>query len=115
VKQLINRQLFKQADQQLEKVHEWIEKSWGDNDYNQLLADYYTFKMILHDRNEEFVAYSEAHQQKAFYWEKAIWEKVFSIVFEIETDKKVYYNYPYKSTLKKALLDFGLKVIISHI
>ncbi len=104
VQQLIYRQLFKQAEQQLEKMHEWIEKSWGDNDYNQLLADYYTYKMILHDRNEELVAYSEAHQQKAIYWEKAIWEKVFSIVYEVENDKKVFYNYPYNiETFKKML------------
>ncbi|OWY20889.1 hypothetical protein C7N43_13225 [Sphingobacteriales bacterium UPWRP_1] len=107
VQKLIYRQLYKQAGQQLEKIHEWLEKSWLNMDYNSLLADYYDSKMILHDRAEEQHAYSEAHQQKVNYWEKAIWEKVISLIYETETDKRDFYNFPYNTeTLKKILSVF---------
>ena len=109
VQKLIYRKLFKQAEQHLEKVHEWIEKSWLEHDYNALLADYHTFKMILHDRAEEQLAYSEAHQQKVNCWEKAIWEKILTLIYETETDKREYYNFTYNTqSLKKMLPLFNV-------
>lgn len=110
VSKLIYRQLFKQAEQHLEQIREWIEKSRLENDDNALWAEYYTYKMILYDRSEERQAYSEAHQQKVNHWEKAIWEKIISLIYETETDKKTYHNFSYQTeSLKKLLTLFEVE------
>ncbi|MBK8471932.1 MAG: hypothetical protein IPL33_07035 [Sphingobacteriales bacterium] len=110
IQQLINRKQFKQAEQHLEKIYEWIKDSWGDNDYNALYAEYYEYKMILHDRNEERLSYSEAHQQRENYWQKAIWTKVLMLIYEAENDRMVYFDYSYDTELlQKMLITFDPK------